>query len=499
MALMNDAVVIGAGPSGLAAAHEIARHGGRATVVEKLDQVGGLSRTVIREGCRFDIGPHRFFTKNAEVQRLFAEVVANDLLHVPRLTRILFRDKLFNYPITPINALLGVGLKDSVSIPASYLGRRIARTLMPRVPQNFEDWVADQFGPKLFELFFKNYTEKVWGIPCTQIGAEWAAQRIKGLSLREAVWSSILKARRKNIRTLVDQFVYPRLGAGQFYEKMADGLSARGISILTGRKVVRYEREGFRIRSIVIRSEVETEETLEGGFFLSSAPLTELLETMDPPPPDAVMTAARELRFRHHIGVHFRVEGNPFPDNWIYVHSPQLKMARIANYRNFSSAMADRADVTPLTVEYFAFQGDDIWNRSDEEIIDFAVSELRKLKFAGAIRIVSAFVIRSHKAYPVIEMGCQERIRTIKAWLVQFDNLLPIGRCGMFKYNNQDHAIATGLLAARTMMGMGRYDPWLVNMDAEYHEAGSLTDVSEPETCLARPLGNPLAHDVGVR
>jgi protoporphyrinogen oxidase len=469
---MNDVVIVGAGPSGITAAYEIVRHGGSVTVIERLDRVGGLSRTIPHDGCLFDIGPHRFFTKNEEVRQLFADVVAEDLVRVRRLTRIYFKHRFFNYPLKPANALFGLGVLDSAAILGSYLSRQVIRAIAPREPKNFEEWVTDQFGARLFQIFFKCYTEKVWGIPCTQIGADWAAQRIKGLSLTQAVWNALFKSKHNTIKTLVDEFLFPRLGAGQFYEKMAAIVSLKGGEIRTGCEVIQIRRDGFRIRGVTLKGPDGREEFIEGRHFLSSAPITEIVQAMTPEPPKEVIDACRQLRFRHHIGVHLKLRQHPFPDNWIYVHSKDLKMARIANYRNFSEAMAETDGVSPLTVEYFAFPEEETWRRSDEELIALATEELREMGLVDANAVSSAFVVRSEKAYPVIEMGSQQRVDTIKSWLDKLENFLPIGRCGLFKYNNQDHAIATGLLAARTVLGFGKFDPWLVNIDAEYHEGG---------------------------
>jgi protoporphyrinogen oxidase len=469
---MLNSVIIGAGPAGLAAAYEICKQGGESVVLERMAQVGGLSRTVTHQGCNYDIGPHRFFTKNAEVNRLFKDVVADDLRTVQRLTRILYNQKLFNYPLTPLNALFGVGVLRSMAIFGSYVQSQLRRRLWPKTPETFEHWVTDQFGYQLFDTFFKTYTEKVWGIPCSQIGADWAGQRIKGLSLGTAVWNALFPSQGKNIKTLVDEFLYPRRGAGMFYEKLARLIEEFGSTILTGRRVVRIDRERLRIRAIVVRDGSGREEEIEADSFLSSAPLTETVEMMNPAPPDNVLKACRSLRYRDHIGVHLKYEGHPFPDNWMYVHDKSVRMARISNYRTFSPEMADRDEISPLTVEYFTFEGDEIWNQSNEALVSLAGRELKQVGLCDPKRIISGFVIRSRKAYPVIEIGFQDHIRVIKSWLDQLENFLPIGRSGMFKYNNQDHAIATGLLAARTVMGLGQYDPWLVNIDAEYHEAG---------------------------
>jgi protoporphyrinogen oxidase len=469
--IVDDIAIIGGGPSGLAAAREAGRLGARPLVLERLDQVGGLARTISFEGSRFDIGPHRFFTKNEDVHRLFVELNGEQLLRVERMTRILFHDRYFDYPLTPVNAVFGLGLATSVSVGLSYAGARVRQLARPRVPQSFEDWVVERFGRKLFGMFFKNYTEKVWGIPCSEIGAEWAAQRIKGLSLGSAIAHALRISDRDSVKTLVDRFLFPRLGAGQTYERLADVVEQGGGTVLTGREVVRLRRQGDRVVALELADADGSVSTLEAPLYLSSAPLTELIRFFDPPAPPAVLAAARALRYRHHVAVDLEVEGNPFPDNWIYVHSPEFRLARIANYRNFSPDMASAPDRSPLTVEYFSFPGDGIWEAPDGELVALATRELREMKLLEPDAVLRSLVVRSERAYPVIERGYEHHIDTIRGWLAGLANLLPIGRSGMFKYNNQDHAIATGVLAARTILGEGDFDPWLVNIDADYQES----------------------------
>jgi len=469
---MADIVVIGGGPAGLTAAHEAAAHGASSIVLERLDRVGGLARTVERDGSRWDMGPHRFFTRNQEVKDLFTGILEADAVRVPRLTRILYDNSYFNYPLTPINAITGVGVLSGVSILTSYMRARMRRLYGTVDIDTFEDWTVDKFGRRLYETFFKTYTEKVWGIPCAQIGADWASQRIKGLSLASALGNAVFKPRDNRIKSLTDEFMYPRLGTGQLYEKMATGLRAAGSRVLTGSSVEAIVREGMGVRSLIVVDAAGAREEIAGRFFLSSTPLTEMIAMMRPAAPDAVLEACRRLRYRHHIGVNLLVSGNPFPDNWIYVHSNDVTMARISNYSNFSKAMSGREGFSPLTIEYFAFPGDSTWNARDSELIERAIREMELKRIVRRADVAGAFVVRNENAYPVIERGCDSQVSVIKAWLDQFRNLLPIGRSGMFKYNNQDHAMATGMLAARTALGIRRYDPWLVNIDGEYHESG---------------------------
>ncbi len=467
---MDDLVVVGGGPSGLAAATEAIVRGASVSVLEQLDTVGGLSRTTEFEGNRFDIGPHRFFTRNQEVKRLFVETGGEDLLTVPRLTRIFYRERYFDYPLTPLNALFGVGVLPSLSIVSSYTQARLRHVIGDPPIENFEDWVVDRFGRRLFETFFKSYTEKVWGIPCTQIGADWAQQRIKGLSLTTAVANALFNRKKTQIKTLAQEFLFPRLGAGQLYEKMAGNIMSAGGRVITGARVVRIRRDGQRIIAVEVNGSDGEHYELEAHQFLASMPLTELIGMLSPEPPPEVLAACRALRYRNHLGVNLVVEGCPFPDNWIYVHSRDVGMARIANYASFSADMAARPGLSPLTVEYFCFGDSDLWHQSDQALVERAKLELAAMKILEPHQVVSGFVIRSEKAYPVIEIGYERHVATIKQYLDQLENILPIGRSGMFKYNNQDHAMATGLLAARTALGVAKYDPWLVNIDAEYHE-----------------------------
>lgn len=444
-----------------------------------MQTVGGLARTILHDGCLYDIGPHRFYTKNHEVLQLFVQTVGNDLLRVPRLTRIYYGGKFFNYPLTPFNALFGLGIASSIAVLLSYFRTTIWRNVSPRVPKTFEEWVIDKFGDRLYRTFFKTYTEKVWGIPCSQIGADWAAQRIQNLTLAMAVRNAVFKSRTTKIKTLVDEFLFPRLGSGMFYDKLATGILARGGQLFLRTRAVRIRHERRKIRSVIVQESDGAFQELEAEHFLSSMPLTELIEAMDPPAPNEVLAACSRLRYRNHVAVNLKIAGHPFPDNWIYIHSKEVKMARVVNYRNFSKDMADGQDVSPITVEYFAFHGDELWNRKDEELIQLAMQELEDMKLTTRLQVLSGFVVRDEKAYPVIETGFHHHISMIKGWLDLFENLHPIGRAGMFRYNNQDHAVATGLLAARTALGLGKFDPWLVNIDAEYIEKGTSRFCSE--------------------
>jgi|TARA_B100000902_G_scaffold40680_1_gene48270 protoporphyrinogen oxidase len=464
---MYDLIIIGAGPSGLSAAYELSNTDKKILILEKKPRVGGLAETKVFGDYRYDIGPHRFFTKNKEVYELFLKVLDDDAVEVDRKTRILFKNSYFDYPLTPLNALFGLGILESISIGLSYISARIKNYMGITKINNFEDWVVDRFGRKLFNNFFKNYTEKVWGIDCSEIGSDWAAQRIKGLSLSTAIKFALFPNSKKRPKTLVDKFYYPKLGAGMLWEKFEENIIKKNVEILKERTVteVLTTDEGFTI-SFIDNNGVGTSEHTKNIFF--SNPLLEFIDIFDGDIPQKVIDSAKSLNYRNHISVHITVDKKLFDDNWIYIHSPNVSMARIADFTNFSEAMSVKGNY-PLTLEYFCFEDDKIWNKSNDEIINYGLKELRDI-FDIEFNVVHSAVSRSPKAYPVIKTGYQVHIDIIKEWLSTLHNITAIGRSGMFKYNNQDHAMATGLYAARNLLGLGNFDPWEVNVDGEYHE-----------------------------
>ena len=464
---MYDLIIIGAGPAGLTAAYQLSESNKKVLVLEKKSQVGGLAETKVFGPYRYDIGPHRFFTKNKEVYELFLEMLGNDAVSVDRKTRILFNNSYFDYPLTPLNALFGLGVSESVVIGFSYFLARVKSYLSISKINNFEDWVVDRFGKKLFNNFFKNYTEKVWGINCKDIGSDWAAQRIKGLSLSTAIKFALFPNSKKRPKTLVDKFYYPRLGAGMLWEKFEEHITNKGIEVIKNKKVISIKKTED-IFSIIYEDCERNKITVETKNVFFSNPLLEFISIYDSDVPQSVIDSAKSLSYRNHISVHITIDKKLFDDNWIYIHSPNLDMARIADFTNFSDDMSE-AGTYPLTLEYFCFEDDDIWNKQNKDIIDFALNELRNI-FDDEFNVIHSEVSRNANAYPVIKTGYQEHIDVIKEWLSGLPNITAIGRSGMFKYNNQDHAMATGLYAARTLLGQGDYDPWEVNVDGEYLE-----------------------------
>jgi len=462
-----DLVIIGAGPSGLTAAYELSDSDKKVIILEKKSQVGGLAETKVFGNYRYDIGPHRFFTKNKEVYELFLEMLGEDAVQVNRKTRILFKNSYFDYPLTPLNALFGLGIGESIVIGFSYIFARIKSYLKISKINNFEDWVVDRFGRKLFNNFFKNYTEKVWGIDCKDIGSDWAAQRIKGLSLSTAIKFALFPNSKKRPKTLVDKFYYPRLGAGMLWEKFEDYVKKQDVEVAKNKKVTGVSNNGDNFK-VTIEDDLGNQTSIDAKNIFFSNPLLEFIDIYDADVPKSVINSAKSLNYRNHISVHVTIDKKLFDDNWIYIHSPNLRMARIADFTNFSDEMSEKGKY-PLTLEYFCFEEDEIWNQNNSDIINFALKELRNI-FDEEFNVIHSEVSRNAKAYPVIETGYQEHIDVIKNWLTGLHNITAIGRSGMFKYNNQDHAMATGLYAARTLLGHGNFDPWEVNVDGEYHE-----------------------------
>jgi protoporphyrinogen oxidase len=462
-----DLTIIGAGPAGLTAAYELKDSKKNIIVIEKKSQVGGLAETKVFGKFRYDIGPHRFFTKNKEVFDLFLKILGDDAVEVTRKTRILFKNSYFDYPLTPLNALFGLGVMQSIATGFSYMFARIKNYTSLTKIRNFEDWVVDKFGRKLFNNFFKNYTEKIWGIECKEIGSDWAAQRIKGLSLSTAIKFAIFPNSKKRPKSLVDKFYYPKYGAGMLWEKFEQNIISHGVELSKNTKVIKVESSsnGYFVTSEDKKGNITIIETKHIFF---SNPLLEFINIFDEVIPHEVENSVKNLRYRNHISVHITIDKKLFDDNWIYIHSPELKMARIADFTNFSEAMS-KEGTYPLTLEYFCFEEDDFWSQENLEIINFAIKELRSI-FEVDFNVLHKEVTRNAKAYPVIQTGYLEHIEIIKNWLFQNPNLTAIGRSGMFKYNNQDHAMATGLYSARNLLGNGNYDPWSVNVDGEYHE-----------------------------
>jgi protoporphyrinogen oxidase len=467
------AVIFGAGPAGLTAAWELVHNNVEVEVLEAdPEKVGGIARTASYKGFRFDIGGHRFFTKAPEVKKLWHEILdKDDWLTVPRMSRIYYRGKFFSYPLKPFDALSKLGLLQTSLCMLSYLKIKV---FPRRTEKSFEDWVVNRFGVRLYRIFFKTYTEKVWGIPCTEISADWAAQRIKGLSLVKAIRNSFQhrgKSRKGEvIKTLIDEFEYPKLGPGMMWERAVEKIEALGARIHMGSPVTALRRS----ESGLVEAEVsdgESTRSFTGTHFLSSLPIRELVAMLDPPAPVEVIEAAQGLSYRDFLTVVLVIDREKlFPDNWIYIHEPGVRLGRVQNFKNWSPHMVPDTSKTALGLEYFCTEGDDLWNMSDEGLIELGSEEISRLGLAERDEIADGTVVRMRKAYPVYDEHYEANVDTVRSFIQkEIPNLQLAGRNGMHKYNNQDHSMMTALLSAKNILGED-WDPWKVNTDAEYHE-----------------------------
>jgi len=472
----HDAVIGGGGPAGLTAAYELTKHGKSCVVLEADERlVGGISRTDQYKGYRFDIGGHRFFSKSSEINQLWREILGEAFLKRSRLSRIYYDRKFFHYPLRPADALWKLGMVRSIRIVSSYIKARLAPI---RPERSVEDWVVNRFGRELFGIFFKSYTEKVWGMPTSAISADWAAQRIKDLSLTRAVAAAIFgfvgKRRGEVIKTLIDEFHYPRLGPGQMWEVARDKIRDQGGAVHLDRRVIEVEHNGSAIVSFLAVDRQGRKTRYVGNHFLSTLPVRDLIRAMSPAAPAAVLHAAESLNYRDFLTVVLIVDrAETFPDNWIYIHEPKVRLGRIQNFKNWSPHLVPDPSKTSLGLEYFCFEGDDLWTKSDLELVELGRCEIAEIGLVLPAEVIDGCVVRMPKAYPVYDDVYQNHLAVIRHWLKGFGNLELAGRNGMHKYNNQDHSMMTALLAARNILGVGHFDTWKVNTDAEYHENAS--------------------------
>jgi protoporphyrinogen oxidase len=472
-----DTIIIGAGPAGLTAGYTLSKHGREALVLEQdPDYVGGISRTASYKGFLFDIGGHRFFSKSKEIVDLWNEILPDDFLERPRLSRIYYRGKFYAYPLKAFEALKNLGLMESALCMASFA---YAKLFPVQEPRNFHEWVRNQFGERLFGIFFKTYTEKVWGMGCNEISADWAAQRIKGLSLGAAILDGLrrslgLRKTKVGAKTLIESFRYPRRGPGMMWEACARKMQEMGGRLAMGRSVdaLRYDDAAklWIVRATTPKGEVET---YRARHVMSSAPMRDLMNAIEPTP--LSLFNARALKYRDFLTV--VLIGRPqkeLPDNWVYIHDPSVKVGRVQNFKSWSPEMIADGVSTCLGLEYFCFEGDGLWTARDEDLVELAKREIGQIGLMDPDDVQDSCVVRQAKAYPVYDESYAQNVETIRREIkMRFPTLYPIGRNGMHKYNNQDHAMMTGMLAALNIVrGEEAFDVWKVNEDADYSEAG---------------------------
>jgi protoporphyrinogen oxidase len=463
--------VLGGGPAGLTAAYVLAQRDRPGAVFEADGSVGGIAKTVEFNGYRFDLGGHRFFTKLGPVQRLWEEMMGDEFLTRPRLSRIYYNGKFLSYPLQAKDVVARLGLTESILCGLSYMW---SLRLRGRDAETFEEWVTVRFGRRLYDAFFRSYTEKVWGIPGSEIRSQWAAQRIKDLSFLRALLS-VLRLNRRQVTTLIEEFRYPRLGPGQMWETFARRIEARGIPVNLKQRCVAVRHDANRVTSVTIQTNGHVTE-FPVDSVVSSIALSDLVKCLEPAPPAEILAAADRLRYRDFCLVALMTtQDEPFPDNWIYIHDPGTRAGRVQNFGAWSPDMV-RAGTTCLGVEYFCFEGDDVWEMSDVEAVEMATDEMARIGLVDRSQVVDGVKVRVPKAYPMYDANYEEAVAVLRDYLGGFENLVTCGRNGLHRYNNQDHSMWTAILATLNLLDGSGYDVWSVNAEAEYHEEGAVVD-----------------------
>jgi protoporphyrinogen oxidase len=485
----DPVVILGGGPAGLTAGYLLAKRGQPVVVLEAEDQVGGIAKTVVRDGYRFDLGGHRFFTKAKEVDALWHEIMREEFLLRPRMSRIYWNRRYLDYPLNGTDVIKKLGPVEVMRAGLSYTWAAIK----PKgKEENFEQWVSNRFGKRLFQLFFKSYTEKVWGVPTTESRAEWAAQRIKGLSFFTAAKAAFFGNKGNKVKSLIDKFHYPRFGPGQMWEQMTADIERLGGEVKLDTPVTR-----------IVLDEDRNVETIEAGdetytpsHVISSLPLRATVGMTEPVAPGRVVTAAQGLRYRDFLTVALVIDGEDlFPDNWIYIHEPDVRVGRIQNYKSWSPWMVPDQSKACVGLEYFCFAGDDLWTMSDEALVELAKSELEQLGLVDASRVERGYAVRVPKAYPMYDVDYAPRVAEIRSWLETIPNLQQVGRNGLHRYNNSDHSMLTAMRAVENIMDGAAHDLWAVNADSVYHEE----DVPEEQPYRAAPETPAMREPVIVR
>ena len=446
----DKTIIMGAGLAGLSAGCVLTRAGRNVTVVEGGPAIGGLSRTIEHEGFRFDLGGHRFLTKTKATEDFVRGLLGDECREVPRTSQIHMRGRYFDYPLTPVNALFGMGLATTFRILLDYALQNVKNLVQRPAPVSLEDWVVSKFGRAMFDLYFKEYSEKVWGVDCRSISMEWVSRRIEGLSLWKAIKNAFSKRSGSDINTLADSFLYPATGIGLIAERLQQAIEARN-PVTMNTKVIRVDHDGFTVKSIMAQNGEDLYD-LAGSEFISSIPLTALIRALHPAPPAEVRQAVAGLRYRDLIVSTIMLDREQVTDlTWMYLPEKTIPFGRIHEPRNWSKDLAPKGK-THIVAEYFCFQEDAIWKASDEAITASTVEHLERMGFINRSEVIGSCVARVPRAYPLFHVGYEQHYATCMDYLKQFKNLQVIGRGGMFRYHNMDHAMESGIDAANAIL-----------------------------------------------
>jgi protoporphyrinogen oxidase len=484
-------LVIGGGPAGLTAGYYLAKRGEPVLIVEAEDQLGGIAKTVEQDGYRFDLGGHRFFTKAKEVDDMWHEVLDEEFLERPRMSRIYWNKKFLQYPLEGMDVIKKLGPIELTRAGLSYLWA----AMKPKGREDdLETWVSNRFGKRLYELFFKSYTEKVWGVSCSELRAEWAAQRIKDLSFFSAAKAAFFGNKGNKIKSLISSFHYPRYGPGQLWEAMAREIEKRGGEVRLNATAEKIVVENGKVTKVIVNGE-----PIEPLQVISSLPLRNAVGITEPEPAAEVQTAAKGLRYRDFLTVGLVIDGKDlFPDNWIYIHEPGVRVGRIQNYRSWSPWMVPDESKACVGLEYFCFEGDDLWTMSDDDLVKLATKELAELGLVDPSKVEKGYAVRVPKAYPMYDAEYSDRVEVIKGWLNGIENLHQIGRNGLHRYNNSDHSSLTAIRTVENICDGTNHDIWAVNAESVYHEVHE--EPEQPYKNVPEPpsMEKPLA-DVGTK
>jgi protoporphyrinogen oxidase len=466
----KNIIIVGAGPAGLTAGYLLSQHGYKVKIFESSTKyVGGISRTEEYKGFRFDIGGHRFFSKSKEINNLWSEILPINFQIRKRKSRIYFKNKFFNYPLDLMEVVFKLGFFESLICLLSFIK---AKLLPIKKPKSYHDWIYNNFGERLYINFFKSYTEKVWGISCDDISADWAAQRIKGLSIKEIILKSILKPFKNNkvIKTLIDEFKYPDLGPGMMWDAAKNKIEEKGSKIYLDHKVIKYNFEKNKNQWQITTSSQNELNSFTADIIINSSAMRDVVQSIEPQMKN--LSEANKLKYRDYITVAVMMKKEKmFSDNWVYIHDPNIIAGRMQNYTAWSEKMSPDRNKSCLGLEYFCSKDDNFWSQSDEKIVDIAKSDLKKLNLVNTDDIIDFHVVRQEKAYPIYDDNYKGVVEKISAELKEnYKNFYMVGRNGMHKYNNQDHSMMTSILTVENILYDSNYDTWKVNEDAEYHE-----------------------------
>jgi len=466
----KNITIIGSGPAGMACAYTLSQAGHKPIIIERNSTPGGLCRTLDFDGYLFDIGGHRFLSKSEEINQLWKSIMGDDMLHVKRLSRIYYKKRYFDYPLSFINTFWNLGPFECFFCVISLLWAKYRKTADDGT---FEGWIINRFGKRLYNIFFKTYTEKVWATACADIHSDWAIQRIRGLSLKRAIRKAILKSKAKTPKTLAEEFLYPRTGPGEFYNRLMQQIKGLGGTFCMGTTVKGIRSENGIIKSIEMQDRrAQLTHDISVDYLFSTMPLPILVRYIQPRAPDDVIDVAKELKFRSFLVVNVILDKKKiFPDQWIYVHEPNVRLGRIQNYKNWSPSMVVDQSKTSLGLEYLCTENDQLWSMNDIDLINYAMKELEQIGISSRKSLINGFVVRLPNVYPIYSLDYQEKIKKVRNYLDEFSNLRTLGREGLFRYDNSDHALLTGIYAASNYLGNSSQDLWSINADREYLES----------------------------